>query len=58
MRPVKGARQLRITFDAQTSDTMPWKFRPTTREVRENGRQRGKGCWRTHTHTNIYIEER
>ena len=34
MRPVKGARQLRITFDAQTSDTMPWKFRPTTREVR------------------------
>ena len=34
MRPVKDGRQLKITFNADTSDMMPWKFRPTTREVR------------------------
>ena len=34
MRPVKDGRQIKITFNADTSDMMPWKFRPTTREVR------------------------
>jgi cytochrome c oxidase assembly protein subunit 11 len=33
LTPVKDGRVLRITFNADTSDTMPWKFRPSQREV-------------------------
>ncbi len=34
LKPVEGSRQIRITFNADTSDTMPWKFKPLQREVR------------------------
>jgi len=28
MRPVAGARPIQISFNADTSDNMPWKFTP------------------------------
>ncbi|KAJ3068007.1 Cytochrome c oxidase assembly protein cox11, mitochondrial, partial [Quaeritorhiza haematococci] len=34
MKPVEGARPVKITFQASTSDSMKWKFTPVTREVR------------------------
>lgn len=33
MVPVKGARPIRISFDASTSDTMRWQFTPVTRSM-------------------------
>eukprot|EP00943_MAST-04B_sp_MAST-4B-sp1_P004711 g4711.t1 len=34
LTPVKDGRVLKITFNADTSDVMPWKFRPTQKEVK------------------------
>ena len=34
LTPVKDGRVLKITFNADTSDVMPWKFRPSQKEVR------------------------
>ncbi|KAJ3343169.1 Cytochrome c oxidase assembly protein cox11, mitochondrial [Gonapodya sp. JEL0774] len=34
VRPVEGARKLRIHFNADVSQTLGWKFRPQTREIR------------------------
>jgi cytochrome c oxidase assembly protein subunit 11 len=33
MKPVQGARPVRITFDASVSDKMRWSFAPVTREM-------------------------
>merc|ERR1719421_1466107 len=33
-KAVAGARELRVTFNADTADSMPWKFKPLQREVR------------------------
>jgi cytochrome c oxidase assembly protein subunit 11 len=32
--PVRGGRVLRVTFNADVSDRLPWSFRPQQREVR------------------------
>ncbi|KAH9908000.1 amine oxidase [Xylariomycetidae sp. FL2044] len=32
--PVTDARRIRVTFNASTSDVLPWKFTPQQREVR------------------------
>lgn len=34
LTPSTTSRRLRITFNASTSDTLPWKFTPQQREVR------------------------
>ncbi|KAI9777351.1 MAG: Cytochrome c oxidase assembly protein cox11, mitochondrial [Geoglossum umbratile] len=34
LKPVTGARRLRITFNGSVSDVLPWKFTPQQREVR------------------------
>ena len=34
VRPVEGGRILRVNFQANTHTAMPWKFRPTQRDVR------------------------
>lgn len=34
LTPVEGGRVLRVKFNADASDTMPWKFRPSQKEVR------------------------
>lgn len=34
MRPVPGAKPITVTFEATTSDNMPWSFRPQQRSVR------------------------
>ncbi|KPM39334.1 hypothetical protein AK830_g7254 [Neonectria ditissima] len=32
--PVKDAKRIKVTFNASTSDVLPWKFSPQQREVR------------------------
>lgn len=34
VKPVEGGRILRVNFQANTHTAMPWKFRPTQRDVR------------------------
>ena len=34
LTPVENGRVLKITFNADTSDVMPWKFRPSQKEVK------------------------
>lgn len=34
LQPVTGAKRIRVTFHASTSDQLPWKFVPQQREVR------------------------
>lgn len=33
VKPVVGARKVKITFDSSLSDTMKWKFTPQTKEI-------------------------
>lgn len=33
LKPVPGAKKIRITFNADTSDSMRWKFSPQTKEL-------------------------
>ncbi|KAJ3190574.1 Cytochrome c oxidase assembly protein cox11, mitochondrial [Irineochytrium annulatum] len=33
MKPVKGARKIKINFESSLADTMKWKFVPQTREI-------------------------
>jgi cytochrome c oxidase assembly protein Cox11 len=34
LRPVEGAKRIKVTFNASVSDVLPWKFVPQQREVR------------------------
>lgn len=34
LRPVEGAKRIRVTFNASVSDVLNWKFTPQQREVR------------------------
>ncbi|CAN0029089.1 unnamed protein product [Heterosigma akashiwo] len=34
VRPVEGGRLVRVTFDGNVADTMPWAFRPQQQDVR------------------------
>ena len=34
IKPVSGARVIRVTFESQTHSEMPWQFKPTQREVK------------------------
>ncbi|KAJ4422326.1 Cytochrome c oxidase assembly protein cox11, mitochondrial [Gnomoniopsis sp. IMI 355080] len=34
LKPVEGAKRIRVTFNASVSDVLPWKFTPQQREVR------------------------
>lgn len=40
VRPVKGARQVRVYFEATTTDNLPWKFTPQQRYVKVRARHR------------------
>ena len=33
MVPVPGSKPIKVRFEATTSDSIPWKFRPQQREV-------------------------
>jgi len=34
LKPVENGRLIRVTFDGNVADTMPWSFRPTQRSVK------------------------
>lgn len=44
VRPVEGARQLTIFFNADTTDTMPWTFKPQQAAVKVRRERCAAGC--------------
>jgi cytochrome c oxidase assembly protein subunit 11 len=55
MKPVEGANQIKVTFNADTTDTLPWKFRPVQREVRVVPGETALAFYRAHNPTDKAI---